>query len=111
MEQRRETARSPCAASPPEEADKARREAFQAIQQESTASTALEGQGWWFRRMLKTKAPLREKMTLFWHDHFATSIQKVKQPVLMMLQNELFRRTRFRQFQGPHPGHPAWTRR
>ena len=52
---------------------------------------ALEAQGWWFRRMLKTEAPLREKMTLFWHDHFATSIQKVKQPVLVFRQNELFR--------------------
>ena len=31
-------------------------------------------------------------MTLFWHDHFVTSIQKVKQPVLMVRQNDLFRR-------------------
>jgi uncharacterized protein (DUF1800 family) len=58
----------------------------------------LEAQGWWFRRMLLTKAPLREKMTLFWHDHFATSIQKVKQPVLMMNQNELFRKNAFGSF-------------
>src|SRR5262249_17646550 len=28
---------------------------------------------WWLDRMLKTRHPLREKMTLFWHDHFATS--------------------------------------
>lgn len=81
----------------PEEAEKAKREAFQAIQQESRRQ-ALEGQSWWFRKMLKTEAPLREKMTLFWHDHFATSIQKVKQPALLMMQNQLFRQSAFGSF-------------
>ena len=80
-----------------EEAEQKRREAFQAIQQVNR-QRALEGQSWWFRRMLKTEAPLREKMTLFWHDHFATSIQKVKQPVLLMMQNELFRQSAFGSF-------------
>jgi uncharacterized protein (DUF1800 family) len=75
---------------PPEEADQIRRKAFQEFQKENRRH-ALEAQGWWFRRILQTKAPLREKMTLFWHDHFATSIQKVKQPVLLMEQNALFR--------------------
>jgi uncharacterized protein (DUF1800 family) len=74
----------------PEEAEKARREANQAEQRESR-HRIVEGQAWWFRRMLKTEAPLREKMTLFWHDHFATSYQKVRSPVLLMRQNELFR--------------------
>ena len=78
----------------PEEADKTKREANQEIQKENRRR-ALEGQSWWFRRMLQTQAPLREKMTLFWHDHFATSIQKVKQPVLMVWQNELFRQNAF----------------
>ena len=32
---------------------------------------------WWLDRMLRTKRPLVEKMTLFWHGHFATSMQKV----------------------------------
>ena len=75
----------------PEEADKTRRE-FRQKEQRQDRQHAIEGQGWWFRRMLKTEAPLREKMVLFWHDHFATSIQKVKQPVLLMMQNELFRK-------------------
>lgn len=30
-------------------------------------------------------------MTIFWHDHFATSIKKVKQPVLMLQQNAMMR--------------------
>jgi len=80
-----------------DEADKARRMAFQDFQKENR-SHALEAQGWWFNRMLKTSAPLREKMVLFWHDHFATSIQKVKQPVLLMNQNELFRKNAFGSF-------------
>jgi uncharacterized protein (DUF1800 family) len=40
-------------------------------------------QHWWLDRMLRTNRPLVEKMTLFWHGHFATSIQKV--PVQYMV--------------------------
>lgn len=29
--------------------------------------------GWWLYTMLHSLHPLREKLTLFWHDHFATS--------------------------------------
>jgi uncharacterized protein (DUF1800 family) len=47
---------------------------------------------WWVLRMLETHRPLREKMTLFWHDHFATSASKVNQPGLMLQQNETLRR-------------------
>ena len=81
----------------PEQADMKIREVQKEIQKENRQRT-LEAQGWWFRRMLKTQAPLREKMTLFWHDHFATSFQKVKQPVLLIKQNELFRRQAFGSF-------------
>lgn len=74
-----------------EEAEKFRQQTFKQAQMENRQH-GIEGQGWWFRTLLATKAPLREKMTLFWHDHFATSIQKVKLPALMMIQNDLFRR-------------------
>ena len=76
---------------PAEEAERLRREFNQRLQRE-TRARGVESQGWWFRRMLHTKAPLREKMALFWHDHFASSLQKVRQPVLIVEQNELFRR-------------------
>src|ERR1700747_436168 len=33
---------------------------------------------WWTTRMVLTRTPLVEKMTLFWHGHFATSGQKVR---------------------------------
>ncbi len=74
----------------PEELERKRREFGRRLQIESRRQ-ALEGQGWWFRRMLTSGAPLREKMTLFWHDHFACSIQKVRSSELMMNQNRLFR--------------------
>lgn len=48
--------------------------------------------GWWILRILQTQHPLQEKMTLFWHDHFATSADKVKAPMSMYLQNEILRR-------------------
>jgi uncharacterized protein (DUF1800 family) len=47
--------------------------------------------GWWLYCMLQGGHPLREKMTLFWHNHFATSIAKVQSPTLMFSQNCLLR--------------------
>ena len=46
---------------------------------------------WWAARMIATQRPLQEKMTLFWHDHFATSASKVKNSYMMLAQNETFR--------------------
>ena len=48
-------------------------------------------QGLWLYRMILTARPLRERMTLFWHNHFATSLSKVQNPVLMQRQNGLLR--------------------
>jgi len=48
-------------------------------------------QEWWLQRMVATSTPLREKLTLFWHGHFATGASKVRDPKLMYLQNQLFR--------------------
>jgi uncharacterized protein (DUF1800 family) len=47
---------------------------------------------WWLREMLATPSPLTERMTLFWHGHFATSLQKVYSAKLMHAQNALLRR-------------------
>jgi uncharacterized protein (DUF1800 family) len=46
---------------------------------------------WWLERMMTGLAPLLEKMTLFWHGHFATSVQKVKDAYWMWLQNDTLR--------------------
>jgi uncharacterized protein (DUF1800 family) len=48
-------------------------------------------QTWWMDRMIRTSTPLREKLTLFWHGHFATAVSKVRDAKLMYLQNQLFR--------------------
>ena len=49
-------------------------------------------QAWWLYRMLGTSDPLLEKLTLFWHGHFATSVAKVEKETLVLRQNELLRR-------------------
>jgi hypothetical protein len=48
--------------------------------------------GWWLSLMLTAGHPLREKLSLFWHDHFATSITKVRSAKLMFRQNRLLRK-------------------
>jgi len=45
---------------------------------------------WWFTRMVNSKRQFEEKLTLFWHNHFATSSSKV-QDVFMFNQNVLLR--------------------
>jgi uncharacterized protein (DUF1800 family) len=47
---------------------------------------------WWLGQMTATVAPLVEKMTLFWHGHFATSVEKVKDGYWMWRQNDTLRR-------------------
>ncbi len=46
---------------------------------------------WWLRRMALGPRPFQEKMTLFWHGHFATSFEKVQSPYFLWLQNDTFR--------------------
>src|SRR5919106_932576 len=47
---------------------------------------------WWLDRMVRTSRPLVERMTLAWHDWFATSNDGVGSQRLMLAQNKLFRR-------------------
>lgn len=42
---------------------------------------------WWIRRMHVADNPLHEKLTFYWHDHFATSLSKVKIAELMYVQH------------------------
>src|SRR5437870_2071275 len=48
-------------------------------------------QSWWSYRMATSPTPLREKLTLFWHGHFATSYHKVEDMYLMHRQCETLR--------------------
>lgn len=47
---------------------------------------------WWAERMMNTRRPLEEKMTLFWHGHFATSNDKVRDYRKMLMQLETLRK-------------------
>ena len=46
---------------------------------------------WWLDRMALSDHGLTEKMTWFWHGHWATSITKVDHPLAMYKQNQVFR--------------------
>jgi len=46
---------------------------------------------WWMLHLLKTDTPVNERMTVFWHNHFTSSLEKVEQPDLMFAQNKLLR--------------------
>ena len=47
---------------------------------------------WWVELMIDTPAPLREKMVLLWHSHFASRHRNVRDTYLMYQQNQLFRK-------------------
>ncbi|QDU70187.1 DUF1800 domain-containing protein [Mucisphaera calidilacus] len=49
-------------------------------------------QPWWLERMMLTPDPTQEFATLFWHGHFATGYQPVRDAYLMWRQNEALRR-------------------
>ncbi len=46
---------------------------------------------WWLGRMRGSPNQLREKLTLFWHGHFTTSLEKVRAPYGLWQQNETLR--------------------
>ena len=47
---------------------------------------------WWANRMLASPQPLREKMALFWHGHFASNEAKVRDYRKLLAQLELFQK-------------------
>src|SRR6202165_3178812 len=59
--------------------------------QQEQLREGLELRGWWVGEMLSTPSPLTERITLFWHNHFVSSQQKVKLAELMYRQNATLR--------------------
>ena len=47
---------------------------------------------WWLDRMVLSEHSLRERMTWFWHGHWATSLSKVDDALPMYLQNQTLRK-------------------
>lgn len=69
----------------------ARASAFKKIREEE-GDQIKDLKFWWLSRMLTTARPLEEKMTLFWHSHFASSFnEKIQACYPMWVQNETFR--------------------
>ncbi len=56
--------------------------------------------GWWLMRLVHTAHPMAAKMSLFWHDHFATGFAKVGDVALMLKQLATFERHALGEF-GP----------
>jgi hypothetical protein len=56
-----------------------------------TANEPNRLKAWWVYRMLFGPDPLTERLTLLWHNHFATSNRKVRDLAAMRRQNEVFR--------------------
>ncbi len=48
-------------------------------------------QRWWITRMIQTPRPLEEKLTLFWHGHFATGFRVVQDSYHMYSQDRMLR--------------------
>ncbi len=46
---------------------------------------------WWLQRMAQSPRQLEEKLTLFWHGHFASEYRTVRNSYAMYEQNQLFR--------------------
>ncbi|MEN9559072.1 MAG: hypothetical protein RLZZ502_283, partial [Pseudomonadota bacterium] len=51
-----------------------------------------ELRAWWLEEMRNTSSPLRERMVLFWHNHFTSGYDKVRSAYLLNEQNQIFRR-------------------
>ncbi len=77
-------------AAPPEN-DPLMRESEQLARTIVAARDPKQLASWWLRWMRFAPRPLIEKMTLFWHGHFATSADKVPDCELMYQQNQLLR--------------------
>jgi uncharacterized protein (DUF1800 family) len=46
---------------------------------------------WWLQRLVESPRPLQEKLTLFWHGHFASQNSVVQNSYTMFRQNQFFR--------------------
>jgi uncharacterized protein (DUF1800 family) len=49
-------------------------------------------QDWWVKHLIATRSPFLERMTLFWHNHFPSSIKKTTQASMLHQQNLMLRK-------------------
>lgn len=69
----------------PEESSRARE--LDDIERSVQHSDSIDAvRGWWLKRMVRTSRPLHARLSVFWHNHFATSNEKVRSAPMMMRQ-------------------------
>ena len=71
-------------------------EAKEILNKEGQTSFAMKA--WWIAKMNEDEFPLREKMTCFWHNHYVSTIQKVKVNYWIFQHNQILRENAFGNF-------------
>ena len=78
-----------------QEGDESHLEAIRKQQRQTRVSDNKQFQAlqrWWLQRMVETPRPLEERLTFFWHGHFASSQRSVRDSYLMYAQNATLRK-------------------
>ena len=57
--------------------------------------SSLEMKAWWINKMTAAEFPLREKMVCFWHNHFVSTVQKVRVNYWVYQHNQTLRENAF----------------
>ena len=57
--------------------------------------SSLELKSWWIAKIMTAEYPLREKMVCFWHNHFVSTVQKVKVNYWIYQHNQILRENAF----------------
>lgn len=60
--------------------------------------TSIAMKEWWLDKMRYNKYPLREKMVVFWHNHFVSSMNKVRPFMWVYQHNMILRKNAFGNF-------------
>jgi uncharacterized protein (DUF1800 family) len=76
----------------------AQKSAAQMVFESAREQQILDLQLWWLDRMVASDHGLTERLTWFWHGHWATALAKVEYALPMYIQNQLLRKTALANF-------------
>jgi len=65
--------------------------ALDPVRSPAASQSLAAAQQWWLEQMRKASNPLEERLTLLWHDHFATGIENPPDVAMMLKQNDTIR--------------------
>ncbi|HYC63761.1 MAG TPA: DUF1800 domain-containing protein, partial [Reyranellaceae bacterium] len=80
------------------DARQARNDGRAAVVQPPLREEGRQLRNWWIEELLATDQPLVERMVLFWHGHFTSSLNKTRYPSSLYWQNTTFRANAFGNF-------------